>query len=76
VFEDANAEVAAVLAIGKRRCADMLRVWADQQWEHDSDPPTTGGRMGILDLLASAYLQGVQDAGRTIAKRGLELDDD
>jgi hypothetical protein len=69
-FADASAEEARVLQIGRLRVGCFLEAWARQQWPHPQPAPTAPSRMGILDLLASCYLQGVTDAAESITRKG------
>lgn len=58
--------------LAERRVGGMV---ADYQWQQTFSGalPTTAARPTMLDLAVSAYLQGVNDAAETFARRGLIL---
>jgi hypothetical protein len=67
---ESGPEEAEVMRIGRLRCADFLELWARLQWPFPSEAPSAVGRMTILDLLASCYLQGIRDAAQGITQAG------
>lgn len=70
-FVAATDEERPILEIGLRRVGPFLERWAAMQWTASGDPPDIPAvRMTLPQVLAAAYLQGVRDAGETLARAG------
>lgn len=58
--------------LAERRCGGMVEEWTWQQ-TFSANLPGLPSRPTLLDLVASAYLQGVNDCAETFARKGLFL---
>lgn len=68
LVKDPPAEEAAILRMARFRTKPMLEMWARLQWEHEGPHPIA--EIDILQLLASAYVQGVRDTAQATVNSG------
>jgi hypothetical protein len=62
-FHPSSPEEEAAMQVGRQRLQPLLVMWAQAQLRWTRDNRLGHGiNMDVLDLLASAYLQGIRDA--------------